>query len=257
MSLASKLISAGLDDRWKTSSLSLVATHTGFNGGGIPFFKPDGSKLFAHQDSTNVTSQYALSTPWDVSSASLINSPITGYANGGPFFSSDGLRFYQDDGSGSNLDEYSLSVAWDLSSTRTLENRVDLGIDSREFFFREDGSQLFIAYGFGTYSVNKYTLSTPWDISTLSLDQTKAIVSDDLEGTWFKPDGSKMYTGTGGTGSSRFREYTLSTPWDVSTLSFNVGSEALDRGSFYIKPDGSRLYKFSNSSGDLQEYSMG
>lgn len=253
MSVSRKLATVGLDGRWKASTLALVATNSNVFASGQPFFKPDGSKLFAYDSTTGspVLKEYSLSSPWDIFSASLSTSKSAGSLNGWLFFSSDGLKYYISDYF--SLLEYSLSSAWDLSSTATLENTVS-GLTNG--FFRDDGSMFFVRDGAaGRYK--KYTLSTPWDTTTLSLDQTSTISTDDGEGLWFKADGSKMYSGKGGTGSAIFREYVLTSPWDIGTLSLNVTSSSVDRGSFYIKPDGSRLFKFNRTTDYLQEYSMG
>ena len=251
MSLAKKLAAVGLDDRWKASTLALLASHSNVVGGS-PFFKPDGTRLFVTDSSTGFPriKEYAMSSPWDVSTASFASDSFVADYPEAQFFRSDGLKFYLSDASG-DLREYDLSTAWDLSS-RTLANTFITG-NSRYFYFKDDGEFFFTI---GSYSpASRYFLSTPWDTSTATLDQTSSALVGDEEGVWFKPDGTKMYTGRGGTGSSAFREYVLSSPWDITSASRNTTTTVVTRGMFYIKPDGSRLYKSGISA--FEEYTMG
>ena len=60
----------------------------------------------------------------------------------------------------------------------------------------------------------------------------------------FKPDGTKMYV-TGSTGDD-VNEYDLSTPWDVSTASYNqnfsVAAQETTPTAVRFKPDGTKMY---------------
>lgn len=247
MSLAQKLATVGLDDRWKASTLAFVTSFPALSGGrSVPvFFKPDGLVFYVG----GTARQYTLSSAWDLSSATLdhttsISTTFT------IFFSSDGLKFYHSNSLGELL-EYNVASAWDLSSTLTLANTFSPGSTGALFFFRDDGKLLL------TKNFRSYSLSTPWDTTTATLSATST-VSDDGEGLWAKPDGTKLYSGKGGTGSAVFREYTMSTPWDVTTLSLNTTSAVVDRGNFFISQDGLRLFKFGPLNIDtVDEYSMG
>lgn len=260
MSLGQKLVTVGLNDRWKASTLTFLASHSGlvtpFRNAGTPFFKPDGTQLYATTTVGGVTRlrQYALSSAWNLSTASLSYTTSTSTTDG-LFLSSDGLKLYFTNSSNEIL-EYNISSAWNLSSGISLANTFSPGFSCRDFYFRDDGKLLFVKTNAFTLQFKRLSLSTAWNTSTATLDQ-EILTSPDSEGLWAKPDGTRMYIGKGGAGNSAFLEYKMSTPWDVTTLSLRTTSSVLDRGQFSIKPDGSRLYKFNYTSGVLQEYSMG
>ena len=77
--------------------------------------------------------------------------------------------------------------------------------------------------------INQYSLSTAFDISTATLISTTQLTEpgeDDDEFAFlphaieFKPDGSRMFV-IRNTGTLVY-QYDLSTPWDVSTISFST-----------------------------------
>lgn len=256
MSLAQKLATVGLNDRWKASTLTLLASYSGIVGDYTPFFKPDGTQLYAFTTVSGVDRlrQYALSSAWDLSTASVSHTTTISILNG-LFLSSDGLKLYISNLS-SEILEYDISSAWSLSSGISLANTFSPGFGGRHFYFRDDGKLLFVKTSTpSTLQFKRLSLSVAWDTSTTTLDQEFLDTGSDSEGLWAKPDGTRMYAGKGGAGSSAFKEYKMSTPWDVTTLSLRTTNSVIPRGQFSIKPDGSRLYTFG--TGGLQEYSMG
>lgn len=77
-------------------------------------------------------------------------------------------------------------------------------------------------YTSGSYadSVYEYTLSTAWDVTTASYVGLKAVGSQDtvVYGIAWKTDGTKMYVT--GNNSYYVHQYTASTPWSVTSTSF-------------------------------------
>jgi sugar lactone lactonase YvrE len=74
----------------------------------------------------------------------------------------------------------------------------------------------------------------------------------------FKSDGTKMYVA--GTANDTIYQYSLSTAWDVSTLSydnvsFSVASQAGQPKAFF-KPDGTKFYVADNGTDAVYEYVM-
>ena len=76
-------------------------------------------------------------------------------------------------------------------------------------------------------------------------------------GLFFKPDGTKMYMS--GQGADDVFQYTLSTPWDIATASYD--SVALDMSSIdtnvrglFFKPDGTKLFISGASTDRVYEY---
>ena len=95
---------------------------------------------------------------------------------------------------------------------------------------------------------------------------SKNVTSEESEGVnflSFKPDGTKMYVG--GSAYGTVFQYTLSTPWEPSTASYdsvsldNSGQED-DIYSGYFKPDGTELYLTAStntgSTDSISQYTL-
>lgn len=75
---------------------------------------------------------------------------------------------------------------------------------------------------------------------------------------FFKPDGTKMYMT--GSATHKIYQYSLSTPWDVSTasydnISFNTGSQETSLMSLFFSPDGGTMYALGGTKSVFQ-YSL-
>jgi len=94
----------------------------------------------------------------------------------------------------------------------------------------------------GKYKVYQYTLSSAWDLSTATYtNQSVSTGPQDPNPrhVYLDPSGSKLYIT--GTGTDYIYEYSLSTPWDISTLSY-------DSTNFSISgQDGSVMSEFFNN----------
>ena len=99
------------------------------------------------------------------------------------------------------------------------------------------------------------------DLSTASYDSVSfSATSQDSypTGIAFKPDGTKMYMG--GVGSNTVYQYTLSTAWDVDTVSyddvsFDVSSQGGPR-AIAFKPDGTKMYMVRAGWNKVHQYSL-
>jgi len=117
----------------------------------------------------------------------------------------------------------------------------------RGIAFSSDGTKLYIMGGTND-TVYQYTLSTPWDISTGSYaSKSLSVTSQDSDPRElaFSPDGIKLYV-MGGTNDTVY-QYTLSTPWDISTGSYasksmSVSSQDTTPSGLAFSPDGNKLY---------------
>ena len=100
---------------------------------------------------------------------------------------------------------------------------VNVGADGNCFAvaFKSDGTKMYTLSP--TRKIKEQSLSTAWDISThgsvtytytTSTGQAANPVS-----LFFKPDGTKLYISNGGSNSAGVSTYSLSTAWDLSTIS--------------------------------------
>ena len=231
-------------------------------------FKSDGSKMYmVGQDSDSVY-QYTLSTPWDMSTAyyeslskGLSDEDTSPY---GVAFKTDGSKMYMIGDSSNSIYQYTLSTPWDLSTASY--DSVDFSVSSQDtkpqaIAFKSDGSKMYIV-GYTNDHVHQYTLSTPWDLSTATYDTVSlSVVSQDAypRDISFKPDGTKMYLV--GYNSQSIYQYTLSTPWDLSTASydsvfFSTTEQETSPFALAIKSDGTKMYLVGQDNTTVYQYTL-
>ena len=123
---------------------------------------------------------------------------------------------------------YDLSTAYDIS-TASQHSTYNLNTGSggvqtvpTGIFLKPDGTKLYSI----SYSTNdviaEHTLSTAFDLSTASytaVSPSTAAQEASGQSLYFKSDGTKLYTT--GFSSDKVHQYSLSTAWDVSTLSYD------------------------------------
>lgn len=210
--------------------------------------------------------QYTLSTPWDLSGASY-DSVFLNVAgqDGTPqdiTFKPDGTKMYMPGGN-DFVYQYTVGTPWDLSTASYDSISLDanppqttiLGMD-----FKTDGTKAYIAgLTTGSTFVTQYTVSTPWQLGTASYDSVFFTISEDNTpgGIRFKDDGTKMFI-SGGANNKVF-QYTLGTPWVLSTASYD--SISLDVGEnvtvygLAFRSNGTRLYTIDISGDTIYQYS--
>lgn len=175
--------------------------------------------------------------------------------------------------------QYRFRIPGDLSTIYLKrEDDIDLGFDvstsGMAVSFKPDGSKI---YFFDLTNVYEYTLATPWEISTIGspvvslhpLENVLATTGPTFMPSEFSSDGTKLFifTGTGlSTGLPEINdefpdggiyEYTLETPWDASTLtydqaeydsSYEVGfGEDVNVVGLSFSNDGNKFYTVSNA----------
>ena len=158
---------------------------------------------------------------------------------------------------------YDLSVAAYDSKEFDFSNEVGASLASYNQFIKPDGTKVYVC-NYSNRKVFQYSLSTAWDISTATYDSkfgnTATQTTTGLISASFKSDGTKMYAlDHSGYGRGLY-QYTLSTAWDVSTISYDsvVFTDAAvtntDKGNVFFKPDGTKFYIQSYASDTITEY---
>ena len=247
-------------------SISLNVGTQGLNPYGLTF-GDSGTKMYSLSFANDTVFQYTLSTAWDLSTASYafksFSVTSTSPEPQALRFSSDGTKFYVTDNNAQEVNQYNCSTAWDVStaSHATVFSTSSQGSEPAGLDFKTDGTKMYVAFASGTNSIAEYNLSTAWDLSTASYSQNSTTINTtpSTSGIMFKNDGTVLYT------TSRFttdaiNEYSLSTAWDISTLSyvqnFLVGTEDGDPTDLYIKPDGTKMYMVGYSTDYVYQYSL-
>jgi sugar lactone lactonase YvrE len=154
------------------------------------------------------------------------------------------------------------SAAWDVSKASYSGDSFSVAaqeISPNGLFFKPDGTKMYVTGQTGD-DVNEYNLSTDWDITTSSFVQVFSVSAQEStpNGVFFKPDGTKMYIV--GTGADSVHEYSLSSPWDISTAlyvqSFSVLAQDSAPRDLFFKPDGTKMYIVGSSGEDVNEYDL-
>jgi len=181
----------------------------------------------------------------------------------GLFFKSDGTKVYMLR-SNKTIIQTTLSTAWDIST----HGSIDYTFPASSFhvyhdapwglFISPDGTQLYSTDD-SYNALIQYSMSTAWDLSTLSVTRVSlgALGSQDSgpKDICFSSSGLNMYFT--GYSNDKIHRYTLSTAWDISTLSHDSStSYAPDTGaqSIFMKPDGTRYYLLGSSGDKVYQF---
>jgi len=114
--------------------------------------------------------------------------------------------------------------SWDVSTITADGSFVSGTLDDpntpRCFTLSADGTNLYIGHDTPNGAVGQFTLSTPWDVATASYVRTKAFSAQDtsIQGISLSADGTKLILH--GITNKRLYEYTLTTPFNISTATF-------------------------------------
>ena len=224
-----------------------------------------GGKYYVQDDGTltspDATEAYSINgaTYDSVSFDVTQDSTITGMC-----FNDDGTKMYVCGESSDKVYQYSLSSAYDLSTASY--DSVSLDVSSqqgapRSVVFNNDGSALYIV-GTSAAAVHQYTLSTEYDLSTASYSSnTFSVASQELYpcGAIFNNDGASMYVV--GSQNDTVYQYTLSTPFDVSTASY--ASKSLDGSSeqsgstgLAFNSDGTKIFIIGETPTKIFQYTL-
>ena len=229
------------------------------------FFRPDGLKMYVSGGTGDDINEYDLSVAWDLTTAVFLQNFSVAAQETAPvdvFFKPDGTKMYVLGSQGDDVTEYVLPTAWDVSTAGVYGNNFSVaGQDNNPsgVTFKPDGTKVYVTGTTGN-SVSEYDLSTAWVVSSATFVQSFSVNAQETipTGVTFKPDGTKMYVcGTTGDGVD---EYTLSTPWDVSTATFSfflsLASQDTGPQAIFFKPDGSRLYMLGGTGDGINEYDL-
>jgi 6-phosphogluconolactonase (cycloisomerase 2 family) len=235
--------------------------------GGL-FFKSDGKKVYILGDNNNRVYQFSLRDAWDVINLTYdsVSFSVSAQDSGtlvAIFFKPDGTKFYII-GSNDRVYQYSLGTAWDIS-TASYDSKSFLvttqDSNPQDLFFKNDGTKLYVMGDFNN-RIYQYSLGTAWDVSTVSYDYKSlhinaSTVDITITSFFISDDGTRLFCG--GTGSDVIQDFTMYTPWDVSTAyatgnRINVASEEQTHSGISFSPDGKNLYLIGPVSDRITQY---
>ena len=145
----------------------------------------------------------------------------------------------------------------------------------RGIFIKPDGTRLYVTEDRDTSQQNviEYTLTTPFDVTTASNPKKTLLavtegggvsVIDNPHAIEFKPDGTEMYI-IRSEGSVRvsIEQFTLSTPWDTTTISWTTFKNiktgcfsSIQQRGLDFKPDGTRVFVASQGNKKVGQYDL-
>ncbi|MCA9354893.1 MAG: hypothetical protein KC877_05215, partial [Candidatus Kaiserbacteria bacterium] len=176
-------------------------------------------------------------------------------------FSTDGTKMYVVGSTNDQVVQYTLSPAWDASTASYVHATSVQAYENTPtgLFFKPDGTKMYIN-GTQNDSVHEYNLSSAWDVSTASYVHATSVAAQESDGhsVQFSTDGSKMFV-IGDWGDD-VNEYTLSTPWDVSTASF-IDSKLVEtqdefpHGLVFAR-DGYKMFVSGYENDSVYEYTL-
>ena len=112
--------------------------------------------------------------------------------------------------------------------------------------FKSDGTKMYATSGNSAIpGILEFDLSTAWDITTATYNQF-GTTFDWCSDIWIDSTGTKVFVTS--TASDHIGYYTLSTAWDISTISSRVASRSTTGEGeanpqfIFLKPDGTELY---------------
>jgi DNA-binding beta-propeller fold protein YncE len=227
-------------------------------------FKTDGTKMYVLGNTGDDVNEYDLATPWDVTTATYLRVFSVASQETNPFglfFKPDGTKMYICGTTGDDVNEYNLSTAWNISTASFVQLKSVATEDTAPvaLFFKPDGTKMYVLGNTGD-DVNEYDLSTPWDVSTASYVQNFSVAAQETVpyGLTFELNGNKFYI-IGHTNDTVY-EYSMTTPWDISTASYTSNSWLVPDATPYgltFKPDGTKLFVVGAGNDKVYAYQVG
>jgi len=228
----------------------------------------DGTKMFIVGDTGNDINEYTLSTAYDISTATYSQNFSVSSQTTNPhdiFFKPDGTKMFVV--SSTNPDtvyQYGLTTGYDLS-TASYDSKskvVGGGIDAFGLFFSSDGTKMYIVQN-QSDRIDQWSLSTAWDVSTATADSKNGSVSGqdtNPRAGAINSDGTKVFVL--GVISDTVYQYSLSTAYDISTMSydsvsFSVSSQETTPQGLSFKPDGTKMYIIGSGNDTVYQYTTG
>jgi hypothetical protein len=250
-------------------------------------FKSDGTKVYFYSKATDTVYQYTCATPWDIATATddSVSQLISEVSIPATFrISSDGTRALAVSSSDGACYSYDLSVAWDLTTLAydavTLLNTLStsltpfIGENFDIFTISSDGTKIF--RGIDNTTLIGFDLPGAWNISSETMfpeptirlaEANTAFAPMDMQ---FSPTGSDIIVvssyreWTSGIYKNKIYSWTLSTPWDLSSATYdgykyvNYGGDRFISGPecVFATPDGITVFIGGDQTYGLQKFTL-
>lgn len=231
-------------------------------------FKPDGKIMYLCDLAGDSVYQYTLSTPWDITNPTYTNKSLSIISKSGNVsgvkLNPDGTKLYIIDSNNRGIFEYDLKTSWDVSTGTFAVNRLAVSTsegNNQGISISSDGTKIY-STGYLNDYVIQHNLNVAYDISQgYSSTVNFSVNAQDGSpyGVFFKPDGTKFYI-CGGS-NRRIYQYSLSTPWSISTASYEnksflVSNQDASPREVNFSSDGTKMYIVGATNVTLYQYTL-
>jgi hypothetical protein len=255
---------------YTSRSLDVPNAATGSDGGF--FFKPDGTKLYVLEGTSNGSvREYNLSTAFDITTATHSQVATLSQYTKSLHFSNDGTKVFTQYtySTTREIRQYALSTAWDISTiggsaATTLSVTPATSNAPGGFTFNGDGTRIYIIR-YDNDTIHQYNLSTAFDLTSATLTSNATLASaNNVSDTspFISSDGTKLLIPDQGAGS--ILQYNLSTAYDITSISSLVGSFSVQaettnyvRQIYLIESSNLLLVYRPSTNPFFHEYSVG
>jgi sugar lactone lactonase YvrE len=257
---------------YNIKSFSVNAQDTGPQG---VFIGAAGTAMYMVGSSSDTIYQYTLGTAYDVSAASYSGISFSISARETVptdiDFSDDGTKVYiigqNATGAGVTagaeyVHQFNLGTPWTINTASYSSSfyvTTQTGVGPTGLVVGNGGTSMYVN---NASTVFEYTLATPWEVNTASYTNKSFVVSGQESGTasiYFHTDGTKFYIV--GSGNDTIYQYSLGTPWDISTASYDnksliIQPQEVTPTGLYLSPDGTSVYVVGSSSDRVFSYDL-
>jgi len=224
----------------------------------------DGSRLYEIGIGGEKIYQSTVSTPFEITTASHSSGDTISTQDSVPTgiqWNNDGSRLYEVGLNSSKIFQYTVPTPFEITtaSHSSGDSINTQGSEPMGIAWNDDGSRLYSVDRVSD-EIYQYTVSTPFDITTASHSSGDSISTQDSGSTGivWNNDGSRLYEV--GEGSGKIYQYTVSTPFEITTASHSTGDSinAQDQNCSGIawNNDGTRLYETGQSGNKIYQYTL-
>ena len=238
-------------------SVDVTAQTSDAANGGLAF-NVDGTKMYVVASS--VVYQYTLSTAWDVTTATYdsVSQSLSTNDNNmrGIFFKPDGTKMFLTGGQNDSVYEYALSTPWSIT-TASLTDSFAPGFEPYGLHISPDGRYFYVCLDTGSDLIYQGGFKEAWDLTTAYIIGSQSASSNNANDVCLNPTGTKLYL-LSDFSPEGVVEYSLSTPWDISSMS-QVQTFVLPgdlQRAIYMTPQGDRWFRMESSNGTIEQYDM-
>ena len=185
-------------------------------------------------------------------------------------FSPSGRRMYMIGSTNDRIFQYNLTTAFDVSTAVYTSKEFYIGntsttgpgdLTSTDVKFHPEGHTMYIV-GSARDTIWQYSLSTAWNITTATYaSKSKSVSAQDStpQSIEFGDNGTKMYML--GSTNDRIFQYTLTTPWDISTATYaskflSVASQENSPLGMAFSNDGKKVLVVGSFNDDVHQYTL-